>query len=131
MRGLSLDGNQVNMSADSVTPIACVVLPPPENLRDATAMEQLVGTLGQLPGAVAMEIAGLHQQRLLLLRGTATTVRRVAAQLFSVYRQVEVQPLPAELDPVETWAAPGQARLAVQLMTVGPEFLPIKTWREF
>src|SRR5579859_2835259 len=110
---------------------ALIVLPPPENLRDATAMEQLAGTLGQLPGPVALEIGGLHRQRLMALRGSDTVLGRVRAQLYSVYRQVELPMLSATLDPVAILQAPGRVVLAAQLRTVGPEFLPIKTWREF
>ena len=126
-----MTGDQANANVVAANPLVSAILPPPENLRDATAMEQLAGTLGQLPGAVALEIAGLHRQRLLMLRGSTATVQRVAAQLFSVYRQVEVKPLDAQLDPVNSWARPGLTCLAAQLVTVGPEFLPIKTWREF
>jgi hypothetical protein len=110
---------------------ALMVLPPPENLRDATAMEQLAGTLAKLPGPVALEIGGLHGQRLLALRGSAATLHRVRAQLYSVYRQVELQPLLATQDPAALLKAPGQVVLSAHLRTVGPEFLPIKTWREF
>src|SRR5258707_1302954 len=110
---------------------AWVVLPPPENLRDATAMEQLAGTLGHLPGPVALEIAGLHRQRLLGLRGPAASIQRVAAQLYSVYRQVDLQPLPAGLDLAAVMRLSSRVTLAAQLRTVGPEFLPLKVWREF
>src|SRR5215831_4261645 len=106
-----------------------LILPPPENLRDATAMEQLAGTLGHLPGPVALEIAGLHRQRLLGLRGAAASIQRVAAQLYSVYRQVDLQPLPADLDLAKLRNNPSSVTLAVELQTVGPEFLPLKVWR--
>src|SRR5260221_14535367 len=101
---------------------ALMVLPPPENLRDATAMEQLAGPLGHLPGPVALEIAGLHRQRLMALRGSDSAVGRVRAQLYSVYRQVELPTLPATLDPVAILQAPGRVVVAAQLRTVGPEF---------
>lgn len=121
----------MNLPNNAHLPVAHLVLPPPENLRDATAMEQLAGTLGQLPGPVALEIVGHHHQRLLAIRGSAAAVQRVSAQLYSVYRQVEVRPLPAELDPLAPLSATPRAWVAVQLVTTGPEFLPIKTWREF
>ncbi|MCC6190630.1 MAG: DUF87 domain-containing protein [Anaerolineales bacterium] len=131
MRRLNIVADRATAPSDGQATAASLVLPPPENLRDATAMEQLAGTFGQLPGAVALEIAGLHRQRVLLLRGTAAAVQRVASQLYSVYRQVEVRPLPAELDPEGQMQLPGTVHVATQLHTVGPEFLPIKTWREF
>lgn len=116
---------------EPIGPVAVIVLPPPENLRDATAMEQLAGTLGGLPGPVALEIAGLPSQRLLALRGTPEAVRRVAAQLYGVYRQVELLPLPPELDPATQMDAPVAVTLAARLQPAGPEFLPLRTWREF
>src|SRR5262245_28243799 len=68
--------------------IVAVVLPPLQNEKDATAMEQLAGTLARLPSSVALEIAGDHHQRRLLIRGAPQAVRRIAAQLYAVYRQV-------------------------------------------
>ncbi len=124
-------GRRAGSVGDSFVSSVMLVLPPPENLRDATAMEQLAGTLGLLPGSVALEIAGLHGQRLLMVRGPLAAVQRVRAQLYSVYRQVELQSVQTGLDPALAMQERGTVMVAVQLRTVGPAFLPIKTWREF
>jgi len=111
--------------------IVAVVLPPFQNDKDATAMEQLAGTLARLPSSVALEIAGDHEQRRLLIRGAPQAVRRMASQLYAVYRQVEVEILPSAEDPARAWQEPGGTAFAAELRLSGPEFLPLKTWKEF
>jgi hypothetical protein len=113
--------------------IVAVVLPPLQNDKDATAMEQLAGTLARLPSSVALEIAGDHEQRRLLIRGAPQAVRRIAAQLYAVYRQVEVEILSAQRaeDPARAWQEAGGVTFAAELHLSGPEFLPLKTWKEF
>lgn len=109
--------------------MAVLVLPPPTNEIDAAAMEQLAGTLARLPSPVALEIAGAHRQRQLMVRGAPDAVARIESQLYSIYDQVDVQPLPADQDPAR--AAAAQVMAAARLTLRGPEFLPLKTWREF
>jgi hypothetical protein len=108
--------------------IVARVLPPPHNLRDAAAMEQLIGTLAQLPAPVSLELAGQHGQRTFLVRGTSEVVERVTTALYSVYRQLEVETLPLEDDPLSRCEG---ERLGAQLAAAGPEYLSLKTWREF
>ena len=112
---------------------AVVVLPPPQNDKDATAMEQLIGTLAQLAAPIALEISGGHGRRQLILRGGSDVVEQVSAQLYAVYGQVQITPLPPEFDPAQAMDLAGAqtAFAGAQLALAGPEFLPIKTWREF
>ena len=112
---------------------AVVVLPPPQNDKDATAMEQLIGTLAQMAAPIALEISGGHGRRQLILRGGREVVEQVSAQLYAVYGQVQITPLPPEFDPAQAMDLAGAqtAFAGAQLTLVGPEFLPIKTWREF
>ncbi len=94
-------------------------------------MEQLAGTFGGLPSPVSLEIAGEQEQRQILLRGAPRAVKQVAAGLNSVYRQGHVEYLQPEADPVAAFDRPGAMTLAAQLRASRPEFLSIKTWREF
>lgn len=108
-----------------------LVLPPPRNEIDAAAMEQLAGTLAQLSSPIALEISGEYRQRQLRLRGKSDVVARIEAQLYAIYEQVDVQPLPADMDMASGMEAPGKVIASAQLCLAGPEFLSLKTWREF
>jgi hypothetical protein len=94
-------------------------------------MEQLLGTLEDLPSPVALEIAGEHQRRWLTMRGAPDVVARLEAQLYSVYEQVDVQPLPADQDSARAITASERVLVTAHLHQRNPEFLPLKTWREF
>src|SRR5712692_1637560 len=106
-----------------------LILPPAQNIRDITAMEHVVSTLASAAKPLAIEIAGLYGQRLLAIRGGESSLSRAEAQLYSVLRQVELEPLALSDDPAELTAA--GAIVGARLVTGEPEFLPIKTWMEF
>ena len=114
---------------------AYVVLPPPTNLKDAAAMEQLAGTLAHIPAPVALEIVGTPHGRQLVIRGRPEAVEYVSSQLYAVYNQLELQPLISGSDDPDTsdYAADFEtgAVAACRLVPAEPHFLPIKTWREF
>jgi hypothetical protein len=93
-------------------------------------MEQLAGTFGGLPSPISLEIAGEQGQRQMLIRGAPSAVRQVTG-LNSVYRQGHVEYLDPDADPASSWNRPGAVTLAAQLRPSGPDFLSIKTWREF
>jgi hypothetical protein len=117
--------------ASAETQIAMQVLPPPHNERDAAAMEQLLGTLAQLPSPVSLEIAAQSDQRRMLVRGAPAVTEHVAAALYAVYRQVDVERLPPDADPMKRFDTPGSTSLTVHLTTDSPDYVPLKTWREF
>ena len=104
------------------------VLPPPLTFVDAGALAQLAATLAQLPGPVALEIAAEAGGRGFLVRGTPAARAQVAAGLYAVYDQVEVAPAGAA-DPAARFRT--GAVCGARLRLAGPEYLPLKTWREF
>lgn len=108
-----------------------LVLPPPKNEKDSLTMEQLAGTFDRLPSPVSLEIAGKAGQRQLLIRGAPQSVKRVATELNSVYRQSHVEYLSPMEDPALGLGQPSCITVAAQLRPDGPEFLALKTWREF
>lgn len=113
---------------------ADLVLPPPLTLLDAGAMEQLAGTLARLPAPVALEIAGTARERRLQVRGAPAARERVTTQLYGVYEQVAIQPIRTEDDIAAQFPArltATDATLAARLVLAGPDFLPLRTWREF
>jgi hypothetical protein len=121
-------------AADTASPrtgdtVVWEVIPPPTNLKDASSLEQLVGTLSGLQAPLAFEIAGVYGDRKLLLRGNVEDVRATAKRLYEVYGQIDIRPVEAEADPVHTLSA--GARVSAGLGTSRPSFLAIKTWREF
>lgn len=102
------------------------VLPPAHNLRDAAAMEQLIGTLGQMAGPIAFELFSTATERQFRLRGEPSSVRHVAHALYAVYRQVEVTAhAEVESQVASTYVC------AARLRCAKPAFLSLKTWREF
>ncbi len=122
--------SQPSAPPEADVPVA-LVLPPPRNEIDAAAMEQLAGTFARLPSPVALEIAGEHKQRQLMIRGKPEAIARIEAQLYSIYEQVDVQLLAPDKDPGCAIVSSGLKTAAAQLTLTGPEFLPLKTWREF
>jgi hypothetical protein len=113
------------------TPTVVLVLPPPYNEIDATAMEQMAATFSGLPSPVSLEIAGEQGQRRMLVRGAAAAVKSVVKQLYGVYRQVGAEILGPSEDPATTFDALNQFTIAAYLQPAGPEFLSLRTWREF
>lgn len=113
------------------TPTVVLVLPPPYNEIDATAMEQMAATFSGLPSPVSLEIAGEQGQRRMLVRGAAAAVKSVVKQLYGVYRQVGAETLGPSEDPATTFDALNQFTIAAYLQPAGPEFLSLRTWREF
>lgn len=112
--------------------VAVAILPPPQNFKDAAAMEQLASTLAQLPGPVSLELAGEAGQRRLIVRGAPAVVDQVCAQLYAVYGQIEVEPLRPQSDPAQVMSGgQGGALVGARLGLAAPAFLPLKTWREF
>lgn len=110
---------------------AMLVLPPPYNETDAAAMEQLAGTLSGLPSPIALEIAGEHGQRKLLLRGEPQAVKRIEHQLYRVYRQVGIEPVSQVADPAMAITNSRAVTRTAYLQPAEPEFLSLKAWREF
>lgn len=108
-----------------------LVLPPPYNEIDAAAMEQLAGTLDRLPSPIGLEIAGEHGQRRLLIRGAPQAVKRIVHQLYRVYRQIGIEPLSHVADPAISMVNSQGVVRAACLHPARPEFLSLKTWREF
>lgn len=108
-----------------------LVLPPPYNEVDATAMEQMAATFGDLPSPVALELAGEQGQRKMLVRGEETAVERVVKQLYGVYRQVGAETVSPADDPLAALDAPDRVSVSALLRPGGPEFLSLRTWREF
>jgi hypothetical protein len=112
--------------------VAIAILPPPQNFKDAAAMEQLASTLAQLPGPVSLELAGEAGRRRLIVRGAPAVVDQVCAQLYAVYGQIEVEALTPQEDPAQVMSAGQGGRLVgIRLGLAAPPFLPLKTWREF
>jgi hypothetical protein len=112
------------------------IIPPPDNDRDAAAVEQLLGSLHGTPGPLSLEIAGDARQRQMLVRGSPPAVDHVVHQLQAAYGQVSWED-PGDDDPAlcllraggdsETAAHVAHRRMALRR----PIFYPIKTWREF
>jgi hypothetical protein len=112
------------------------IIPPPDNDRDAAAVEQLLGSLHGTPGPLSLEIAGDTQQRQMLVRGSPPAVGHVVHQLQAAYGQVSWED-PDDDDPAlrllnagddsETITHVAHRRMALRR----PVFYPIKTWREF
>lgn len=111
------------------------IVPPPDNDRDAAAVEQLLGSLHGIPGPLSLEITGDAHQRQMLVRGSPPAVDHVVHQLQAAYGQV-------------SWEDPGDDDPALYLLNSGDHpdvvhvthrrmelrravFYPIKTWREF
>lgn len=116
---------------DSDRTSAMVILPPPYNDIDATAMEQLAATFAGLPSPVALEIVGELGQRRMLVRGEAAAVKGVVKQLYGVYRQVGAEALKPADDPIHAIESSKSFTVSTGLRPVGPEFLSLRTWREF
>jgi len=111
------------------------IVPPPDNDRDAAAVEQLLGSLHGTPGPLSLEIAGDAQQRQMLVRGSPSAVDHVIHQLQAAYGQVSWED-PGDDDPVlyllNSGDHPDAVHVAHRRMRLRRAvFYPLKTWREF
>jgi len=117
------------------------IIPPPDNDRDAAAVEQLLGSLHGTPGPLSLEIAGDARQRQMLVRGSPSAVGHVVHQLQAAYGQVSWED-PDDDDPALCLLNSGDhadkghpldaAHVAHRRLELRRAiFYPIKTWREF
>ena len=111
------------------------IIPPPDNDKDAAAVEQLLGSLHGTPGPLSLEIAGDAQQRQMLVRGSPSAVDHVVHQLQAAYGQVSWED-PGDDDPALCLLNSGEHSDAAHVAHRRLElrraiFYPIKTWREF
>jgi hypothetical protein len=130
------DGNEGGAMSPSKGWAVRRIIPPPDNDRDAAAVEQLLGSLHGAPGPISLEIAGDARQRQMLVRGSPPAVDHVVHQLQAAYGQVSWED-PGDDDPAlclphvggdsETAAHVAHRQMALRR----PVFYPIKTWREF
>jgi len=117
------------------------IIPPPDNDKDAAAVEQLLGSLHGTPGPLSLEIAGDARQRQMLVRGSSPAVDHVVHQLQAAYSQVSWED-PGDDDPARCLLNSGDhadkghpldaAHVAHRRLELRRAiFYPIKTWREF
>ncbi len=111
------------------------IIPPPDNDKDAAAVEQLLGSLHGTPGPLSLEIAGDARQRQMLVRGSPSAVDHVVHQLQAAYSQVSWED-PGDDDPALCLLNSGEHSDAAHVAHRRLElrraiFYPIKTWREF
>jgi hypothetical protein len=102
------------------------VIPPRETMVDALAVGRLLSSFS-IGALFSLEIAGDHQSRRLLVRGTPEGVAHIRRQLQATYDQVSFRDPSAEEDPAQPSNLP---TVCAQLTLARPCYLPIRTFEE-
>ena len=100
------------------------VIPPRENMVDALAVGTMLNTFST-GSLFSLEIAGDHQSRRFLVRGTPEGVAHIRRQLQATYDQVSFRNLSAEEDPGRPSNLP---TACAQLTLARPAYLPVRTY---
>lgn len=100
------------------------VIPPRENAADALAVATMLNTFST-GSLFSLEMAGDHQSRRFLVRGTPEGVAHIRRQLQATYDQVSFRNLAAEEDPGRPSNLP---TACTQLVLSRPAYLPVRTF---
>lgn len=100
------------------------VIPPRENMVDALAVGTMLNAFST-GSLFSLEMAGDHQSRRFLVRGTPEGVAHIRRQLQATYDQISFRNLSAEEDPGRPSNVP---TACAQLALSRPAYLPVRTF---
>nr|BBH87497.1 hypothetical protein KTC_22480 [Thermosporothrix sp. COM3] len=110
--------------------LALLVIPPSRLKKEQVALEAAMQSLVlDKKHPLSLELAGTAERRSFILRATTrTALDHAEAVLRSQYPQMEVRPLYPHEDPFVL--EPYEAVTAVELVTGGQTYMPLRTWQQ-